>query len=181
LATIFGARRRALINLEEKEIMAPKTRKEGQQEGHTDGDSANNNGGNEEVNSMGQEQRIPENSQTNGLEVGLVQQFTRTLSDPESGIAKALMAMIKTAVAQTQPENVAQVNANVNSGQSSGHANGDPDMPPPQVYNNPAFENVLSGVNRIPLGNRNNDNNKSFYQRIPNTIPMHAGIGNNGN
>jgi hypothetical protein len=113
--------------------MAPKTRKEGQQDGNTDGDSANNNGGNEEINSMGSGQRIPENSQTNGLEAGLVQQFTRTLSDPESGIAKALMAMIKTAVAQTQPENVAQVNANVNSGQSSGHANGDPDMPPPGI------------------------------------------------
>ncbi|KAF7153132.1 hypothetical protein RHSIM_Rhsim01G0164200 [Rhododendron simsii] len=154
-------------------------------DGNNDNNSANTNGGNDAngINIVNPDQRIPESGQPTGPEIesiDLVQQFARVLNDPESELAKTLMAMSKAAMARNQPTVEVPVNVNVNPGQTSGYANRSTEVPPVQVFDNPTFETFLSGMNRIP-NNVSNGQNQSFYQSIPTTVPMGTEIGNNGN
>ncbi|XP_058185870.1 uncharacterized protein LOC131303096 [Rhododendron vialii] len=59
----------------------------------------------------------------------LIQRFARVLNDPESEIAKTLMAMFKVAMARNQPIMEVPVNVNVNLGQSSGCPNHVTELP----------------------------------------------------
>ncbi|KAF7152527.1 hypothetical protein RHSIM_Rhsim01G0085000 [Rhododendron simsii] len=153
--------------------------------GNNDNNSANTNGGNDAngINIVNPDQRIPESGQPNGPEIesiDLVQQFARVLNDPEIELAKMLMAMFKAAMAQNQPTVEVLVNVNVNPGQTSGYANRSTEVPSAQVFNNPIFETIFTGMNRIP-NNVSNGQNQSFYQSIPTTVPIGTEIENNGN
>ncbi|XP_058208165.1 uncharacterized protein LOC131321177 [Rhododendron vialii] len=84
-------------------------------------------------------------------------------------------------MARNQPTVEVPVNVNVNPGQNGGLSNPVTEVPSSQVFDDPTFENVFTGVNRIPIGNQHYGQNQSFYQSIPTAIPIGSGVGNNGN
>ncbi|XP_058179969.1 uncharacterized protein LOC131327899 [Rhododendron vialii] len=160
--------------------MAPATRKQGDRPAEPQ-----NEGLESQTDVAHPEQRVPENSQGNGLSAptniqGLSRQLAQVLSNPEDEAAQELITLLRRVVT---PPSVIDVDAHgvVHEQLQTGDL---PRQSPQQVYTNPAFDSNMN-VHSRPFVEatalRSTIKPTSFYQSVPSIYEVGNSSGNGQN